>query len=187
MRPGLIALGLSAALVASGCQYLLGYDPNDPPLDDFSDPTPIAVYASGRATIAIDGGKVLELDRLSSPGAMYKSFGSEANFTSDEGWYVRVSGAYDKGASGTFGAGAYLQIDRIVGTSHWSTADPSRCVVTVVAANETALRGTATCKGLRWSDTLASGPYSMEPAYVEGEAPFDAEITFEALPGPSQT
>ena len=86
-----------------------------------------------------------------------------------------------------FGGGAYLQIDRIVGTAHWTTADPSRCIVTVELADETALRGTATCKGLRWSDTLATGFYSMKPAYVEGEAPFDAEITFEALRGPSQT
>jgi hypothetical protein len=78
---------------------------------------------------------------------------------------------------------AYLTIDRIVGTQHWTTLDSSRCVVTVTKADETGLAGTATCKGLRWSDALSMGlGSSFQPPYISGEPAFDAEVTFEATP-----
>jgi hypothetical protein len=55
--------------------------------------------------------------------------------------------------------------------------------VTVTKADETGLAGTATCKGLRWSDAMSMGfDSSFTPPYIEGEPAFDAEITFEATP-----
>jgi hypothetical protein len=188
MRPALVALGLAVALVGSGCQYLLGYDPYALPEDwseELPDPTPIATFESGSATIAIDGGPTITLPRLTIPGAMYESFGGHVTFTNDEGWYLQVMDM-STGAFGGMGPSAYVTVDRIVDGAHWSTIDTSRCIVDTETADETGLQGRATCKGLRWSDVLATDFYGLEPTYVEGEAPFDAEITFEAEPGSPQ-
>lgn len=189
MRPGLIALGLAVALVGGGCQYLLGYDPYAPLPEDWEegleDPEALGTYEVGMATIAIEGGPTIELPRLASPGAIYDTFGASATFTNDTGWYLQV---FDAGTEMGYGSSAYVQLDRIVGSSHWSAWDPTRCIVTVETADATAMRGRATCESVRWSDYFSSmSYYSMEPDYVEGEAAFDAEITFEALPGPSQS
>jgi hypothetical protein len=188
MRPGLVALGLTVALVGSGCQYLLGLDPYAVPedWDEFADPAPTATFRSGSASIAIAGGDAVELPRLTAPGALYDTFGGMVTFTNDTGWYLQI---IDMSAAPSMGLGsmAYLSLDRIVGTSHWTSADPSRCIVTITKADETGLLGTATCKGLRWADMFANDYYATEPSYIDGEAPFDAEITFEAVPGPAQT
>ena len=186
MRPRLVALGLVVALVGGGCQYLLGYDPYAFPDDAFDEPTPIATFPSGSASIAIVGGPTIELPELTVPASMYESFGGMATFNNDDGWYLQV---LDMTSAPSFGLGstAYLSIDRIVEAAHWAATDPSRCIVTVTKADETGMQGSATCKGLRWSDTFANDYYALEPSYIEGEAPFDAEITFEAMPGPSQS
>jgi hypothetical protein len=47
------------------------------------------------------------------------------------------------------------------------------------------VRGEASCKGLRWSDAVGTTMMSLEPAYIEGQPAFDAEITFEATAGPN--
>ena len=185
MRPGVVALGLVVALVASGCQYLYGFPPIDPD-EGFEPPEATAIYESGRATIAIDGGATIVLDRLAAPGGLFQDFGASATFTGDDGWYLGISGALDEASTGLFGIGTFLQLDRITGTEHWTSMDPSRCIVDVASVDETGMRGSATCKGVRWSDMLGQGYADFEPNYIEGEAPFDAEITFEALPGPSQ-
>lgn len=189
MRPGLIALGLAVAFVGGGCQYLLGYDPYGPLPEDWEegleDPEALARYEVGTATIAIDGGLTIELPRLASPGAVYELLDGSATFTNDDGWYLQV---FDAGTDLGYPSSAYLQLDRIVGTSHWTAWDPSRCIVTMDVVDATAMRGRATCERVRWSDYFSSmSYYALEPESIEGEEPFDAEITFEALPGPSQS
>lgn len=188
MRPGLIVLGFAVALVGSGCQYLLGYDPYALPEDwdeEFA-PETLATFESGVARIAIDGGATVTLPRLTTPGVIYEVYGGQVTFTNDDGWYLQVMDMSSGPLAGMSPA-AYVTLDRIVDGAHWSTVDTARCIVDIDTADATGLVGSATCKGLRWSDVLAMDYYSYEPSYVEGEAPFDAEITFEAEPGPSQS
>jgi hypothetical protein len=171
-----IALVGLVALVAGGCQYLLGY-PTGP---DVALPSPSAAYREGHATISVGTDPVITLGALSQPGTFDTMLGSEATFRGDDGWYLRVIGA-------TSGSGfmqtAFVQLDRIAGGEHWTTADPSRCVVTIATADKDALRGSASCKGLRWSDAIAGGMYGgLAPSYIVGQPAFDAEITFEATP-----
>ena len=77
--------------------------------------------------------------------------------------------------------GGYIQLDRIRDGQHWAIADPTACVVTVKQADPKGLSGKASCKELQWSDTM-SGFNGVGPDPVSGEAPFDAEITFQAAP-----
>ncbi len=81
---------------------------------------------------------------------------------------------------------AFVSLDRIVGTQHWTVADPTSCVVTIFAADATGLMGAATCKGLRWSDALGSYDVTFQPPYIKDQPAFDAEITFEATASTKQ-
>jgi len=170
-------LGLLAAWMLAGCNYLFGFDPTPP---DFAMPSPAATYREGHATVTVGEGAPIVLDQLGSGGIHQPTFGAEATFRNADGWYVRVMGAM--GTGGMFGQTAYVTLDRIVGLEHWTTYDPSRCIVTVTKADDTGLVGTATCKGLRWADALSGSMGALEPPYVKGQPPFDAEITFEATP-----
>ena len=180
--PALGAFALVAALVTGGCQYLLGFDPMAPypsfdPEAPFPGASPLARYPTGSATIAIDGGETISLDRVRTPGSLDATFGADVTIGNADGWYVRVY-AFPTGVG--LGSGGSVTLDRITGTEHWTTADPSRCIVTIETADATALRGTATCRGLRWSDAVGGFPMTPESAYIEGQDPFDAEVTFEA-------
>ncbi|MEO5884993.1 MAG: hypothetical protein ABIQ58_05700 [Candidatus Limnocylindrales bacterium] len=177
---GLVALVMIAALVVGGCQYLFGLDPTEPGFEPYASPRPLATYTTGRATVDIVGGATVVLDRLSSPASLLADYGADTAFTG-EGWFVRVYAAAS--SFGPLGPGGYLQLDRIVDGQHWTSADPSRCIVTVDLVDTTGLRGSATCKGLRWTDALGSGFMPIQPAYIEGQPAFDAEIIFEAKPG----
>ncbi len=99
MRGAAVAAALvGAALVLSGCQYLLGplvggpiypvdpgdfgsfdpgefgsFDPNEP---GFSIPPPAATYQTGSATVTI-GDSVTTLDRLAAPGSLMTDYGGE--------------------------------------------------------------------------------------------------------------
>jgi hypothetical protein len=175
-------LGAAAALALGGCSLLYGFNPSMPP--DFGMPKPVATYRIGHAAITFGKDPAIELRELSEGGTMDPSFGASATFRNSEGWYLRIMGATKGGNS--FYTPAFMTLDRIVGSQHWTTFDSSRCVITVTRADETGLVGTATCKGLRWSDALSGGMGALEPPYIKGEAAFDAEITFEALPSPTQ-
>jgi hypothetical protein len=175
-------LGLAAATVVVGCQYLFGLDPAIPP--DFSMPSPVAVYGEGRATVTIGSDPMIVLEDLSDTGTFDPNFGAGATFQNAEGWYVRVMGASKVG--GFLTSAAFVQLDRIVGLEHWTTADPSRCIVTISAADATGLMGKATCKGLRWTDALGTYTGGYEPPYVKDQPAFDAEITFEATSSSKQ-
>ncbi len=168
---------LATASILGGCQYLLGYDPQAP---DFAMPSPAATYREGHATVTVGEDPPIVLDQLGGGGTYEPTFGAEATFRSADGWYVRVMGAMGSGSP--FGQTAFVTLDRIVGFEHWTTSDPTRCIVTVTQADDTGLVGTATCKGLRWADALRGNMGSLEPAYIKDQPAFDAEITFEATP-----
>ena len=93
---------------------------------------------------------------------------------------MRVSGA---GGDQDFGfEGGYITLDRIVDGQHWTTSfDGSRCITDVEVADKTAIRGSATCKGVAWYDALDM-EFTQGPPKPLDEPKFDAEITFEAVP-----
>jgi hypothetical protein len=173
-----IGLALIVALSAAGCELLYGYDPTDD--DAFAPPKSIATYREGEATITIADEPAIALETLTSGELLDGWYGGEATWSNASGWYVRIMGAGVDG--GLFGSGATLMLDRIVDNGHWTVLDPSRCIVTIEAADAKSLRGSATCKGLRWSDALGTGTGFIDPVYIDGVDPFDAEITFVARP-----
>ena len=173
-----IVLALFVGLIAGGCEFLYGYDPTDD--DAFAPPKSITTYGEGEATITIADEPAILLGTLTSGVLLDSWYGGEATWSNANGWYVRILGAGVDG--GMFGSGATLMLDRIVDNGHWTVFDPSRCIVTIEAADAKGLRGSATCKGLRWSDALGTGTGLIDPVYIDGVDPFDAEITFEARP-----
>ncbi|HEV8697078.1 MAG TPA: hypothetical protein VGQ89_05235 [Candidatus Limnocylindrales bacterium] len=181
-RVAVLVFGLVVAAIASGCQYLFGYGPNPP---DFGMPQPVAVYREGRATVKLGDEPIMALDELEDTGSFDPSFGAGATFHNADGWYVKVMGA-SKAGRGFLSSPAFVSLDRIVGTQHWTVADPTRCVVTIFAADATGLMGAATCKGLRWSDALGSYDVTFQPPYIKDQPAFDAEITFEATASTKQ-
>ena len=187
---GVAVVAIALAFLTAGCQYLFGFPPVavPPPGDEFAMPSPLATFGSGHATITIGKDAPIALDELASPGTLLQAMGAEVTFHSTDGWYVKVSApTAGMGSSPLFRSGGFLQLDRIVDGQHWTTADPSRCIVTVDQADAKGLRGHADCKGLRWSDALGNSFTSLQPTYVKGQDPFDPVITFEALPGSGQS
>ena len=63
---------------------------------------------------------------------------------------------------------------------HWTTFDPSRCIVDIKQADAKGLRGSATCKAVAWVDALDQ--FGINGPKEVGAPKFDAEVTFEALP-----
>jgi hypothetical protein len=171
-----------AASIVGGCSLLYGFDPNVPP--DFGMPKPAATYKTGHATVTVGKDPAIELGDLTDGGTMDPSYGASATFRNADGWYLRIMGA-TKGRN-LYSMPGFMTIDRIVDKQHWTTFDSSRCVITITKADQTGLAGTATCKGLRWSDALSNGFESFEPPYIKDQPAFDAEITFEALPSATQ-
>jgi hypothetical protein len=160
--------GVVLSLVAGGCAFF------DYPEDDFDFGGVTTRYATGSATVTI-GDERHVLDQVSPSSQLMSGFGAEVYWFNDEGWGLRLSG----GTPGSL-VPAMLAIDR-VRTTYWSASDYSgRCSVKVDEADAKRLKGTATCTGLRWSDMLRGDV--MSGGYVEGEAPFDATIEFEAAP-----
>lgn len=171
---------LAVAVLLGGCGLLfpgMGFD------DDFPSSSPIAQFATGSATIAIGGGETIELPDLAKGAVIDSFYGSDVHWSNADGWHLRVSGAgADDGGFGGFGGEfGYLTIDRIFDGKHWSTFDSSRCIVDVVVADKSRIKGTATCKGLEWYDAVGMG-FTPEASAGLGEPKFDAELTFEAVP-----
>ena len=172
-----LAVGLLMA-GTSGCtllDLLLGgssFNPQEP----FPFPSAAATFTSGHATIDL-GAQTIVLDHLKSGGTVTDELGTSATWANGEGWYLTFSGYPDVG----FGAeSGYLSLNRIFDGQHWVTYDPTRCVTTTDHANATGIAGTAICRGLEWSDYFDTFSGLGTPKEIEGEAAFDADITFEA-------
>jgi hypothetical protein len=142
LRAGAVAAALvGAALVLSGCQYLLGplgggpvfipgpgdfgsFDPGefgsfDPMEPAFSMPPPEATFTKGSAVVTIDG-TATTLDRLAGNGVIYKDIGADVGWTDGNGNYLHLAGA------GGLGFPGFLSIDRIADGRHLG-ADPTAC------------------------------------------------------------
>jgi hypothetical protein len=184
-RGPLLAVGALLVLVLSGCTYLFGSGFEDfEEFDDFGDMEPVAAYASGRATLEI-GGETIVLGAVGAGSGLYDVFGAEATWSGADGWYLTISGATTEDGA-LFGSSySWLTVDRIAGNRHLTTPETGRCIITVTQADEDGLVGTATCRGLRWADAIIGGA-DYTPDYVD-EPAFDAEITFTADPGPTES
>jgi hypothetical protein len=200
MRLGIAAALVGAVFVLSGCQSLFGlsafpppapgsfdpgefgsFDPGEGSFDpgpEFSLPPPLATYTKGTASVTV-GGKTTKYDHLASPAKVYEDLGTEAAWTDGGGLYLHYYGMLEPG---TPDEGAFVTLDRIIDGQHWSSADPTVCTIKLTQSDAKGLAGTATCKGVRWIDTMASFGGGLQPAYVEGQAAFDAQMTFQAAP-----
>ncbi len=147
----------------------------------FPEPSLLATYTSGSATLELGDGTTIELDRVAADATLMSEIGTAIRWTGDDGWNVTLNGA---GSDFGWGASTMMQLDRVIGSEHWTTMyDPSRCIVDVDVADETAVRGTATCRGVEWYDALGQGiGWAMEGPEPLDEPEFDAEIRFEATP-----
>lgn len=176
-----IPFAIAVALLVtgtSGCtllDLLLGQPPFDPNAP-FPLPSAQATFTSGRATIELDG-ETIVLDELTGDSSIDPDFGVHVAWENEDGWYLTFS-AYP--AEEPFASGGYLSIDRIADHEHWVLADPARCVTTTDQSDAGGVKGTATCRGLRWADFFTAYSGDGFPQPIPSQPPFDAEITFEA-------
>ena len=168
-----VLFAVLSALLLAGCNILF---PGSPFNGSEGEPSPIAKLTMGSATLRLGDGTTITLNRV-VPGSNVMTSFSSVRWSNDQGWSL-MAAELDTGLG--LGSNGYLVIDRIFENQHWTTYDPSRCVVTISAADKTGVRGSATCKGLEWSDALGAG-FGPEPSEV-GQPAFDAEITFSAEP-----
>ena len=178
-----LGAGAIAAVALAGCSLFF------PGYTDFEelpepDENPAVVYTRGSATIEVDGATAT-LDEVSDGSGEWTDFGASVTWRGGD-WVLQLSGASGEGFGGSFGFDGYLTVHRIGEGRHWMTLDPSRCIVTVERLDKDGLAGSATCRGLEWVDAISS-EFVYEPPTIEGEDPFDAEITFEAGPAPRST
>lgn len=172
----LITTGLSGCFLLD---LLLGQPPvldPDATFPPFPIPTAETTFTTGSATIVL-AGETLVLDELAGGGSMIEELGIQARWTNGDGWYLTFYSYPDIGFPAE---SAYLSIDRIFEDQHWTIYDQTRCVTTTQVDEATGVTGTATCRGLEWSDYFSSFSGMGFPEAIEGEPPFDAEITFEA-------
>ena len=169
----LLAIGLSGC---SLLDLLLGAEPPFDPDEPFPFPTAEATFSAGTATIELDG-ETLVLDELSGEAAMNPDFGTSVRWTNGNGRYLSLTAMPDMGFMPD---SSYLSFDWIADGRHWTIMDPGRCVTTIEQADASGVTGTATCRGLEWTDYLGSSSLTGFPQPIPGGEPFDAEITFEA-------
>jgi hypothetical protein len=174
-----VALSLAAVLLG-GCDLLMG-GAFGPGFDGaFPSSSPIATYRTGSARIAIAGSETIKLDKLAAGAAVDSLFGSAVRWTGSSGWSMQLSGAGTSGGGFMPTPGGFLTFDRIADGQHRTTFDGTRCLVEIDVIDESAVRGTATCKGLEWYDALVLQPGPAGPVPLD-EPKFDAEVTFEAV------
>ncbi|HVL52864.1 MAG TPA: hypothetical protein VM344_01230 [Vitreimonas sp.] len=173
----LAALGALTVPWLTGCGYF-GYPMFD---DDFPEPSVIATYTQGSATLELADGTVIELPNVAKGSNLATPMGSSVRWTGGDGWHLRLNGA---GGDEMFGEMSYLTFDRLTDGEHWTTEYAmDRCIVDIDLADATGVRGSATCKGVRWYDALDQS-FSFEQGLPDplDEPKFEAEVTFEALP-----
>jgi len=167
----------------SGCtllDLLLGvggvvppFDPNEP----FPFPTAEATFSTGEATITIDGERIV-LDELAGDAVITTDLGAHVTWENEDGWYMSFT-AYP-GEPPFPDLGSFLSVDRITEHEHWVLIDPTRCVTTTEQVDADGIKGTATCRGLRWADYFTAYSGTGFPQPLPSQEPFDAEIAFEA-------
>ena len=202
MNRSRLVVGLTAVLL-SGCM-LPSFSAFPPGIDPI--PTKLATYSAGSASIELTQSGTTETITLVSvgPGSTLNSLsGATVSWRNEDGWILLVT-AYDLAAFSAFGRRPSAQptresgsgpenqsyfgevtVERIDGHEFWqangSGATGNRCIVDVTDVGPELISGKATCRGLRWSDGAV--PLGIgDPVFIEGQDPFDAEITFEARP-----
>jgi hypothetical protein len=176
--PHVLAVVLLAAGVSS-CSLLdllFGLEPPFDPDAPFPFPTAEATFSAGSATIELDGETVV-LDEIRE-GSSLGEFGFNVTWTNADGWYLQL---YELPEEMTFPGGGYLSLHRIEGNRHLTVLDLGRCVTTTDQSDANGIAGSATCRGLQWTDFFSSyTTIGGLPEPIPGEEPFDAEISFEA-------
>ena len=183
------------ALLVAGC-----FLPSLGGFADFGDeppfPSVLATYSQGSATLEVTRAGATEtivLDRVGRGSQLTSLVGTNVSWRNDQGWVLLVS-VYDFGnifgprasAEGTDESySGDVTVELIENHEFWKadsySASGNRCIVDVEEADETEVRGSATCRGLRWTDGTVV-QLNPEPVLIDGQDPFDAEITFEATP-----
>jgi hypothetical protein len=195
------AVAITSLLVAGGCFF--------PSFGGFSDfgniddpgpfPTVLATYAHGTASMEVTQGGVTQTIALNEVGrgsSLNSFIGSSVSWRNEDGWSLTVT-SYEVGnpfapepsndaeQSHDEQYSAEISVGLIDGHEYWRAdgygVAGNRCIVDVTELDKTDVSGSATCRGLRWADGTVS-PVSIEPVLIEGQEPFDAEITFEATP-----
>jgi hypothetical protein len=165
----------------SGCSLLdllfgmeppSSFDPDEP----FPFPTAEVTFSTGSASIELDG-ETLVLDELAGEASFSGDFGINVRWTNGEGRYLSLFALPDMGM---FPDSSYLTFDWLTDGRHWVIMDPGRCVTTIEKSDDSGVEGTATCRGLEWSDYFSTNSGLGFPQPIPGEEPFNAEITFEA-------
>jgi hypothetical protein len=163
----------------SGCallDLLMGgsapFDPDAP----FPFPTASVTFTSGTASIVIDG-KTMVLDQLVGEPGTVPELGTKVTWTDGEGFYLTFTG-YPEVIP--VPESSFLSMDRVFENQHWMIYNPERCLTTTERADAGGISGSATCRGLEWSDYFASPNGIGLPKEIPGVPAFDAEITFEA-------
>lgn len=195
---------LALPLVLAGClpfgsfSDLGNFDDGDFPM-----PTVLAIYSQGTATLEIkqgDTSQTITLTRVADGSQLSTFSGGIVTWRSDDGWGLQVStidmsmpfgnpASPSAGASPGPTAAPYLMelaVMLIADHEFWRASGSygdsgNRCIVDLTEFSEVRVTGTATCRGLKWYDGAAAPVYIDQP-YIDDEEPFDAEITFEALP-----
>lgn len=185
-------MGLCAVL-AGACVF-----PNLAGLGEgpFPMPTVLATYTTGSADLSVtQGGQTeqLVLNEVGRGSTLNSMAGAGVTWRNDSGWSVQVT-SYSFGAliapsaSGSPENDSYsgdLKVQRISGNEFWvargTGISGNRCIVDIAESSASVIRGSATCRGLRWEDGTAPEMF-IDPVYIEGQERFDAEITFEARP-----
>jgi hypothetical protein len=171
--------------------------------DAFPVPTVLAVYTQGTATLEIKQGdttQTINLTRVAAGSQLSTFSGGIVTWRSDDGWGLQVTtidmsmpfgnpATPSAGASPGPTAAPYLMelaVMLIADHEFWRASgnygdSGNRCIVDLAEFSEVRVSGTATCRGLKWYDGT-SAPMPIDQPYIEGQEPFDAEITFEATP-----
>lgn len=183
-RQRLILAYASLSFVMLGCSLAYPRFPIAP--DEMAAPTVRAAYSTGTATLEITREGVSEtitLDRVEPGSQLADLMGATVTWRNDAGWVLFLS-AFDREEMGGFGPSGSIQFERIEGHEYWIAGGyvDDRCILDVDELSETAVRGSATCLGLRWVDGAGGGVGFGPPQYVEGQPEFDAKVTFQASP-----
>ena len=203
VAPTFVAL----SLVLAGCLGFGGFG-DFGSFDEFDDgdfpmPTVLAVYSRGSATLEIkqgDATQTINLTRVADGSQLATFSGGTVTWRSDDGWGLQImtfdmAFPFEPGARPSAGATpgptaapylSELAVIRIADHDFWRASSlgvesGNRCIVDLTEASATRVAGTATCRGLKWYDGTAS-PMTFQQVYIDGQDPFDAEITFEATP-----